>query len=409
MKRNDLYMLAKLHNAMYLVPTGQAVVDRKKAIKINETGAFLWKCLEEDITLDELHGKALAYYGFSHEEAADFYTDIDEFVGRLISVGAVSNNADSCSPIGCSKDTVFNVSDSCISTTYTTINIAGIKIHLYTPAKLVPSELSEFTIKDDDSMADLTVVLTFADSAIQTPVSVAATLETSDIKVYEYKQFLCLSYADFEYIKNISITRDYASAEILIGKHENTEKAIDVIRHEIFLSLRTPFLLSALKHSMVMLHSSSVLYNDGLLCFSAPAGTGKSTHAALWKDAFGSEIINGDLNLLKVDSGSVTVPGTPWCGTSKIYSATEYPLSAVSFLSRSDTNRVSPLNPEDSALKLLARVITPLWNHEICTDVINLVNAITKNIPCVSLACTKEHFAADVMKSYIDSLDSKNL
>ena len=65
------------------------------------------------------------------------------------------------------------------------------------------------------------------------------------------------------------------------------------------------------------------------------------THTNLWKEQFGTKIINGDLNLIGWSNGEQTnigqsvdkpgskghpiVYGMPWCGTSGIASTKSYP------------------------------------------------------------------------------------
>ena len=91
--------------------------------------------------------------------------------------------------------------------------------------------------------------------------------------------------------------------------------------------------------------------------FSGHSGMGKSTHTNLWKEQFGTKIINGDLNLIGWSNGeqanigqSVDKPGSkghpivygmPWCGTSGIASTKSYPLGGIVLLGRSDNDHLS--------------------------------------------------------------------
>lgn len=48
------------------------------------------------------------------------------------------------------------------------------------------------------------------------------------------------------------------------------------------------FAISALKSDVLLLHGSAVAVDGGAYLFTAPCGTGKSTHTRLWRDAFGN-------------------------------------------------------------------------------------------------------------------------
>lgn len=64
------------------------------------------------------------------------------------------------------------------------------------------------------------------------------------------------------------------------------------------------------------MHGAVVAWKDQGYLFTAPSGTGKSTHLALWKKYLGdqAEVINGDKPFLKVMEDEVWVYGTPWAG-----------------------------------------------------------------------------------------------
>jgi hypothetical protein len=62
-----------------------------------------------------------------------------------------------------------------------------------------------------------------------------------------------------------------------------------------------------------LMHGAVVVVDGSIYMFTAPSGTGKSTHVALWKKYFKNvEIINGDKPFSRVDESSVWVYGIPW-------------------------------------------------------------------------------------------------
>ena len=51
MKLKEGFMLKKILDDYIVVPTGNNIVDFAVAVSLNETGAFLWKQLEEEKTV----------------------------------------------------------------------------------------------------------------------------------------------------------------------------------------------------------------------------------------------------------------------------------------------------------------------------------------------------------------------
>ena len=69
------------------------------------------------------------------------------------------------------------------------------------------------------------------------------------------------------------------------------------------------FAVGLLSHEGMMLHASAVEYGGQAVCFSAPPGTGKSTHTEKWVRLFGASILNDDKPALRRESGVWQVYG----------------------------------------------------------------------------------------------------
>lgn len=96
------------------------------------------------------------------------------------------------------------------------------------------------------------------------------------------------------------------------------------------------FAVGLLSHEGMMLHASAVEYGGQAVCFSAPPGTGKSTHTEKWVRLFGASILNDDKPALRRESGVWQVYGTPWCGKEALHQNRSAPCarSASSFRGR---------------------------------------------------------------------------
>ena len=81
MKVSKRFVLREIAGSYVIVPVGDDVVDFSSMITVNETGAYLWNELQNDVTIDELCEKLLAEYeGVTTAEAK---ADIVNFVSVL--------------------------------------------------------------------------------------------------------------------------------------------------------------------------------------------------------------------------------------------------------------------------------------------------------------------------------------
>ena len=63
-------------------------------------------------------------------------------------------------------------------------------------------------------------------------------------------------------------------------------------------------------------HASVIVHNGEAAIFVARSGTGKSTHAELWREHLSAEILNGDHAIVRLEDDRLYVYGSPWSGTS---------------------------------------------------------------------------------------------
>ena len=80
MKINPGFILKDIAGSFVVVPTGDNLVDFSAMITLNETGAFLWNLLSDEISIEELADAMCGEYEISREEAI---SDVTEFVETL--------------------------------------------------------------------------------------------------------------------------------------------------------------------------------------------------------------------------------------------------------------------------------------------------------------------------------------
>jgi hypothetical protein len=108
------------------------------------------------------------------------------------------------------------------------------------------------------------------------------------------------------------------------------------------LAFYRKFCEAVVEKGILLFHSSVVAVDGVAYMFTAPSGTGKSTHTALWRNVFGDKavMINDDKPLLKVTEEGVIVYGTPWDGKHRISTNTSVPVQAICILERGQENEI---------------------------------------------------------------------
>lgn len=155
-------------------------------------------------------------------------------------------------------------------------------------------------------------------------------------------------------------------------------------------------LADALLDFDVILFHGSALSCDGVgYIFTAVSGTGKSTHARLWRSAFGDRVtmINDDKPLLHVSDGAVTVYGTPWDGKHRLSNNVSAPLGGIALLDRAERNSVTSASLSDAIPFLLTQMHRPSDPLKL-KKLLLLLDKLLISVPIYSLRCNMDNEAA---------------
>ncbi len=80
MQLRDNFTIKEIVGDYIVVPTGENYLDFGAVISINESGAFLWKQLQDNKSVDELSSALAEEYGIETDVAK---ADVEEFVALL--------------------------------------------------------------------------------------------------------------------------------------------------------------------------------------------------------------------------------------------------------------------------------------------------------------------------------------
>ena len=105
-----------------------------------------------------------------------------------------------------------------------------------------------------------------------------------------------------------------------------------------------------LDRDILLFHCSAIEMDGKAYLFTAPSGTGKSTHVRLWREYFGDKVtvINDDKPLLSVKDEEIRVYGTPYGGKHGLQTNISAPVAAIVILQQSSGNQAEKLRGKDA-------------------------------------------------------------
>lgn len=142
-----------------------------------------------------------------------------------------------------------------------------------------------------------------------------------------------------------------------------------------------------LEKNILLFHCSAVEMDGKAYLFTAPSGTGKSTHARLWKECFQSKvkIINDDKPLLFIGKKEIKVYGTPYGGKHNLQTNASAQVKAIIILRQNSKNQVLTIT-EQEAYPFLLNQTYRKKDPEGLIKTMDLVKKVVK-LPIFLLEC----------------------
>ena len=163
----------------------------------------------------------------------------------------------------------------------------------------------------------------------------------------------------------------------------------------MYLATGATFARALLNHQGFQFHASAVALDGQGYLFTAPCGTGKSTHAEKWCRLFGAQCINDDKPALRRLEEGWMVWGTPWSGKHDLSSPIGVPLAGIACLRQSSENRIRRMSAQEALPYILSQCIRQLTLQQ--SDVqLQLVDRLLQEVPVWLLECNIDDEAATV-------------
>ena len=142
-----------------------------------------------------------------------------------------------------------------------------------------------------------------------------------------------------------------------------------------------------LKHDGILLHSSCVVKDNKAYLFSAPSGTGKSTHTTLWLEEFDDAfILNDDKPAIIYKDNILYAAGTPFSGKHDISKNLLVPIGGICFLERSADNWIKEIDKKQAIFEILNQTERVPYEDDM-NLILNHIANIVNNVSIYKMGC----------------------
>lgn len=151
-----------------------------------------------------------------------------------------------------------------------------------------------------------------------------------------------------------------------------------------------------------MLHASAIEADGEGYLFSAPSGTGKSTHTGLWRKVFGEErvrYVNDDKPAIREEKGIHYVYGTPFSGKTDRNENIRVPIRGIIILKRG-CNCMTRISSKEALYPLLNQMEKPASDADM-NNLLILLDQLLNKVPVYQLQCTATEEAAKMAFRYM--------
>ena len=165
-----------------------------------------------------------------------------------------------------------------------------------------------------------------------------------------------------------------------------------------YLGMGAAFARELLAFQGTYLHASAVILDGKAYLFSAPSGTGKSTHTEKWCRLFGATYLNDDKPALRLVDDVWMAYGTPWSGKYDLSHPRGVPLGGIAFVRRGQENAIRRLDSLEAIPKFMSQSLWRVSQQQQMDKQLTLADSILRNVPIWELTCRNDDEAAMVSR-----------
>ena len=145
----------------------------------------------------------------------------------------------------------------------------------------------------------------------------------------------------------------------------------------------------------IVFHCSAIMVDGNAYLFTAPSGTGKSTHTRLWREMLGDKavMVNDDKPLIRMVDGEFFVYGTPWNGKHHLDTDCKAKIKAICQIYQDKENSIKKISKNQMLITILNQTIRPK-NVEDMDKLLGLIDKLLSSVDIYSLGCNISKEAA---------------
>lgn len=174
-----------------------------------------------------------------------------------------------------------------------------------------------------------------------------------------------------------------------------------------FTAIRQHVCEGVINYNAAVFHAALISFDGEGVAFTAPSGTGKTTHIKLWSRVYGDrvECINGDKPLFTLRDGKFFASGMPWSGKEHWNCNKTVPLKAICFVDRAETNSISSLDDNREIMRRLFFQLMMPKDDALMVKYLDFANKLVNTVPFYLLRCNMDPDAARVAHDGIFGVD----
>ncbi len=156
-----------------------------------------------------------------------------------------------------------------------------------------------------------------------------------------------------------------------------------------YIEMGVIFYKKILDYQACLLHSSAVVIDNESYLFSAPCGTGKSTHTSLWLKYLAHKnpyILNDDKPAIRIMENGIYTYGTPFSGKHDISENKKAKLKAICFIEQSKSNSIKKIETREAIKLFFEQTMIDLEEKQML-KFLDILDKILREIPVYKLYC----------------------
>lgn len=282
--------------------------------------------------------------------------------------------------------------------------ISGITVKIIAPEWVLHDNLRIFLCDTGDTDIDCSVI--FKKRTVISPEKAKIIVKTKGTSIFISEECIhILNNNEKDIPSYMVVSEDWSICTMFIDPEYDApddNEMVQCVRNGVFDVLRKAMIAVLVQKHGLMIHSSTILWNDKGVMFSAPSGTGKSTHTNLWKQLYGVKVLDGDATACRIVNGIPFVYGLPWCGTSDEFMNHRAPLGAIIFLQQAGKNKIERLDFKEAFMRLTARSFLLPFNDKMMNQFLNVIQEVAACADCYLLNCLPDIDAVELVKRCLE-------